>query len=67
MKTLLTILFIFSTSTVYALDAELLKESKQALAQVKKKSSVVSGALGSAHAYAVLPHVGSGGFIIKGV
>ncbi|TDJ06786.1 MAG: hypothetical protein E2O68_04475 [Deltaproteobacteria bacterium] len=66
MKTLLTFLFIFSITSVYALDKKLLQQSREAIVQVKKKSPVVKSALGSAHAYAVLPHVGSGGFILKG-
>ena len=66
MKYLLMVLFIFSTVNVYALDAELLKESKAAIGQVKKFSPGVGAAFSSAHAYAVLPHVGIGGFIISG-
>ncbi|RLA62549.1 MAG: hypothetical protein DRQ88_09175 [Epsilonproteobacteria bacterium] len=65
MKILLTWLFIFSTTSVYALDKQLLKEARQAINVLKSADPNLKSVFSSAHAYAVLPNVGQGGFIVS--
>jgi len=67
MKFLISFLMMFSINSVYALDSGLLKEANKAINVVKAADPNLGGVFSSAHAYAVLPDVGQGGFIVSGM
>jgi lipid-binding SYLF domain-containing protein len=61
-----SVVVVFSASTVQAVEAELLNDSKQAVTDFLEKDSTLNTFLTNSAGYAIFPSVGKGGFIVGG-